>query len=155
MRFSVQVLHDGWLPDWPPKAKEWAFRRPDQRIEVELRDEAAIRSSRQNRFLHGPVLDEFARVWHVDGWRYFATSDPGEDPQPLPRWMVRARVLETFCPHSFAYDGEGNAHRQRKSTADMTVREMSAMFDEMNEYLVHKEGERGMLPSPEEWSEHA
>lgn len=130
-----------------PFVAAWCEKRKGQRIEVELRDEAAIRSNRQNRFLHGPVLDELARVWHADGWRDAST----EPPQPMPRWMVRERALHVFCPRSFALDPAGAEHYARRSTADLTVAEFKAMLDDIAEYLVHKEGETGIMPDPEDW----
>lgn len=151
MRLPANIDSDGILhvPFHREDCERWREKRKGTRIEVELRDEAAIRSNRQNRFLHGPVLDEFARVWKADGWRHVNEEREHE----LPRWMVRARVLAAFCPHDWVTLPDGGRMMVRRSSADLSRAEFSAMLEEMAEYLVHKDGERGLLPSPEEWSE--
>lgn len=151
MRFAAFVGHQNHVRIYDkPRWDEWLEKHVAQRIEVELRDEAKVRSNRQNRFFHGPVLEELARVWHADGWR--RSHDDGSS-SALPRWMVRARALALFCPHDFIKDPDGHATAVRQSTADLSVKEFTAMLEEVAEYLTHKEGERGILPSPEEWSE--
>lgn len=147
MRFSALIDGDGvMIYTNLPDVDGWCRKRKGQRIEVEFRDADAIRSSQQNRFLHGPVMEEFARVWHADGWRHVvkSTSDA------MPKWMVRARVMEAFCPHHAVMDPSGDVNLVRRSSADLTKAEFSQMLEEMAEYLVHKDGERGILPSPEE-----
>lgn len=148
MRFSGFVGRSGDLRiHREDRWVEWLKPRKGQPVEVELRDEAAIRSNRQNRFLNGPVVDEFARVWHADGYRYVLDRQP----QTLPRRVVRSWMLDRFCPHD-CIEGPGGEDRYvRQSTADLTVAEFSVMLDDMNEYLVHKDGERGIFPDPEEW----
>ena len=147
MRFLGMVGPDGLFHPWSPEAwVRWLEKRMGQRVEVELRDEAAIRSSRQNRFLHGPVLDFVAALWWKDGVRY-RISDGAE--LPLPKEAVKDALVTAFgggvIPTPL-----GKA--RRRSTADMTVVEFSEMLDRINEYCTHKEGARGPIPTPEEWN---
>ncbi|NNM31957.1 MAG: hypothetical protein HKO53_02775, partial [Gemmatimonadetes bacterium] len=95
-----------------------------------------------------PVAEEFARVWHADGWRI----NLGGEPHALPRHIVRSRMLRLFCPHYVTIGPNGEREWERQSTTDLSVAEFSAMLDEIAEYLVHKDGEKGMMPDTEGFS---
>jgi hypothetical protein len=117
-------------------------------VAVELLDEAAIRSNRQNRYFHGPVLDFVAALWKQDGYRY-VTPEGAE--MPLPKEAIKDALVTAFAGRPVKTP-VGPA--RRISTASMTVAEFSALIDWIASYCLHKDGARGVLPSPEEWSEH-
>jgi len=65
VRLPATIDADGLLDlRLPETAREWLKKRSGQRVEVELRDEAAIRSNRQNRYWFGCVIPFVADQWH-------------------------------------------------------------------------------------------
>lgn len=147
MRFPATVRADGSLLIFSEEAwKKALAKRAGQRVEVELRSEAQIRSARQNRFFHGPVLDFVASLWWKDGVRY---RTPDGADLPLPKEAVKDALVTAFGG-GLIQTPLGKA--RRRSTADMTVAEFSEMLERIGDYCLHKVGARGVLPSPEEWS---
>ena len=129
--------------DSNPAAEKWCAARLDQRIEAELRDAAAIRSSQQNRFWYGCVVPFVADQWHSEGRRM--VTDAGAE-MPLPRWAVHDALLLAFggpmvsTPLGMA----------RKSSADLTVKQFSELIETVAAYALKEY--RSVLPSAEEWS---
>jgi len=114
---------------------DWLKRRRGQRIEIELRDEAAIRSNRQNRYWFGVVVQFFRDEWEREG-------------HVVPRDVVHDVLVRTFADIDETKTPLGNG---RRSTRSMTVAEFSKLIDTVGEYALHKYG--ATIPTPEEWSE--
>lgn len=145
MRVTASVTSSGTIQlPLDERLRAWLVKRKGQRLEVELRDEAAIRSDRQNRYFHGPLIDHVAALWWEDGIRY---CSPEGVEFPMPREAIKDALVTAFGG-GVIETPLGKA--RRRSTADMTVAEMSALFERINEYCVHKVGARGPIPDPED-----
>lgn len=138
MRFSASVAPDGSLRVYVHERwAGWLAERKGQRLEVELRDEAAIRSNRQNRYWWAVCVKTVQECWQLERG----------DRLPLPKEHVHDALVMAFGGGLV----ETPLGRTRKSSASMTVEEFSKLIEATAEYLHHKYG--CVLPKPEEWSE--
>lgn len=132
------------LPQFTTPQVAWLLKRNGQGVEVEIRDQAAIRSNRQNRYWWGCIVKTVAEQWEREGilWQ----EVPGV-PTPLPTDVVHDALVTAF--------GDGFVDtpfgRARRSTTSYSVKEFTRLIDRVAEWYLEKY--KGHLPKPEEWSE--
>ena len=140
MRFNGFVGPDGSFRPWDNhRWVEWLRKHKGQRIEVELRDEKAIRSSRQNRYWWGVIVPFFADQFQRERG----------DALPLPHDVVHDVLVFTFATGERSREtpfGTG-----RRSSASMTTVVFTEMIDRARESA--RERYQSEIPSPEEWGD--
>lgn len=137
MRFSA--FSDGTLRVRNPEQwSEWLVKRKGQRLEVELRDEAAIRSSRQNRYYWGVCIPFIQECWQRDSGAAL----------PLPKDAVHDALVRALAETEEQMTPLGPG---RRSSSSMTVAEFTRLIDAVREYALTKY--ESHIPTPEEWSE--
>lgn len=146
MRTAASVTPEGTLRIYETtRLDAWLAKRKGQRIELELRTEAQIRSSQQNRYWHGVVVSTVADLWEREGVRM---RTAGGVVIPLPKEAVHDALVTAFGG-GVVTTPLGRA--RRKSTTQMTVEEFSGLIDAVRDYALQKYG--SVIPTPEEWSE--
>ena len=139
MRFAAAVRADGSLLIYAEEAwKKALIKRKGQRVELELRDEAAIRSHRANAYWWAVCVPFVQECWQ---------RETG-DVLPLPKEAVHDALVTAFGG-GVVMTPLGKA--RRNSTAAMTVVEFSTLIDAVREYALQKYG--SVIPTPEEWGE--
>ncbi len=113
-----------------------------KRFWVELLSEAQIRSSQQNKYWWGVVVDTVAQLWDVDGWRWKMANGV---EVPLPKEAVHDALVTAFGGGVVATP-LGKA--RRRSTAEMSVEDFSVLIENVKEYALHKY--QIVIPDPEE-----
>ena len=137
MRLPASIGPDGALRFDSERVQAWCLKRPGQRVEMELRDEAAIRSNRQNRYWHGCVVSGIRDIWKAERGVLY-------DHDAVHGALVGAFGGEwTKTPLGL----------ERPSSASMPVARFSRMIDEVREYALHEYEHPYVIPTPEEWSE--
>jgi hypothetical protein len=138
MRFSASIDADSSLRvHQHEKWSGWLSKRKGQRVEVELRDEAAIHSDRQRRYWFGVVVQTVSDIW---------TREKDRET-PFPKEAVHGALVGAFGPEWT----ETPFGRERASFASMKKDEVRELIDRVAEWLKDRYG--SILPSPEEWSE--
>lgn len=138
MKFAASVTADGTIRIHDHHRRDrWTAQRLDQRIEVELRDAAAIRSDRQNRYWWAVCVPFVQECWQRErGARL-----------PLPKEAVHDALMTAF--------GGGwidtPLGRARNSSARMKVDDFTRLIESVQEYALTKY--EAVLPTPEDWSE--
>lgn len=137
MRFAGTVGPDGTFRPWDPGGYLGWFRaRRGQRVEVELRDEAALHSDRQRRYWFGCVVPTVNEV---------VTLEKGHGV-PYPKTAIHGMLMRVFCEDEV----EGPDGPERPSFSELSKSKTSKLIDDVKAWLWDKHQVR--LPEPEEWS---
>jgi hypothetical protein len=129
MRFPI--YSDALLEFFPDRRiQDWLKKRPHQ---------TAIRSARQNRYWYGVVVQTVNEIWTREARR----------ETPYPKGAVHGALVGAFGGDWV----ETPLEIVRPSSAELTVAEFSQMIDAVAGWL--KDEYKVILPSPEEWMEHA
>lgn len=137
MRFSAHVDNHGTLNFYDLiRLSKWLAERKGQRLEVELRDEAAVHSDRQRGYWFGCVVQTVNEIW---------TREKGRE-LPYHKDAIHGALLRAFGTEWL----DTPMGKERPSFASMSKAQVSKLIDGVAEWLVERYAV--VLPSPEEWT---